>query len=262
MYKNKIFMAFLIYCLSFILFRFAGAPLQHWNFLYGLIISQILFLLLPSIITGLVTGKNVRETFSLKFPGIKKLALTGLLAVFAVPAIMFIGQVFLALFPVIESGCAKAGMMINPKFLGISMVTGILIFALVPAICEEIMFRGFILHSLKSSGTGKISIIFGIGLLFGIFHLDLCRLLPVTIIGIIITALVIQTGSVLTGIIYHLVNNSIVVIGAFLYEEYVPAKTAVNSMLGFPNIVFLVFSAIIAVWIFLKIVESPDKKHA
>ena len=71
---------------------------------------------------------------------------------------------------------------------------------------EEILFRGYIYHSLRE----KYSVIYSIivaSLLFGCMHYDLFRLLPLTLGGIALNVVSVRADSLWASIIMHGVWN-------------------------------------------------------
>jgi len=92
--------------------------------------------------------------------------------------------------------------------------------ALTPAICEELLFRGFILgRFLEAGGPGQSLMM--TSLLFGLFHRNLATLLPMTLAGILLAFAVWRTGSLYCGITMHALINmwAIVVVNARLEES-------------------------------------------
>jgi len=102
----------------------------------------------------------------------------------------------------------------------------LLCFAAVPALCEEILFRGAILSSLgapllpdpalraKPAPTLKAALrpIFLCALLFGIFHLSRYKLVPTMLLGIGFGAAAVLSGSLWPAIAMHFTNNALVVL--------------------------------------------------
>ncbi|NUQ77911.1 MAG: CPBP family intramembrane metalloprotease [Polyangiaceae bacterium] len=80
--------------------------------------------------------------------------------------------------------------------------------AIMPPICEELLFRGALLHGLRRR-LGPVGLCLVVGLVFGIFHLALFRLVTTSFLGIVITAVALMTGSVFPGILWHAINNAI-----------------------------------------------------
>ncbi len=86
--------------------------------------------------------------------------------------------------------------------------TAILVLAIVPAICEELLFRGLLLSGL-SSASRKWTAIITSAAMFGVFHFILFRF-PVTAgLGVLLALLCWNSRSILPAIIAHLLHNSI-----------------------------------------------------
>jgi len=82
-----------------------------------------------------------------------------------------------------------------------------LLMAFLPAICEEFAFRGLLLHGLRNRFHPVVRCLL-VGIVFGIFHYTLFRIAPAALLGVIITAIAMMTGSVLPGMLFHAANNS------------------------------------------------------
>jgi sodium transport system permease protein len=113
--------------------------------------------------------------------------------------------------------------------------------ALTPAICEEILFRGFILGRFLEAGQPGQSLMMT-SLLFGLFHRNLPTLLPTTLAGVMLAFIVWRTGSLYYAIIMHTMVNAWAILmvntrlGDFLpwirQPSHVPAGLLVVSVLG------------------------------
>ena len=78
--------------------------------------------------------------------------------------------------------------------------------AITPAICEELMFRGYLQRQLDRVAPALISVVV-CGVLFGLYHLSLKQLLPLSCIGIYLCWLTYKSGSILPAIWVHFLNN-------------------------------------------------------
>src|SRR5690606_8454425 len=90
----------------------------------------------------------------------------------------------------------------------------LLLAAVTPAICEELVFRGVLLHGLASRMTPGRAILLS-AVIFGAFHLStatIIRFLPSAWLGLLLGIVVWRTGSLATGMLMHLVNNGVVVL--------------------------------------------------
>jgi ABC-2 type transport system permease protein/sodium transport system permease protein len=92
--------------------------------------------------------------------------------------------------------------------------------AVVPAICEELCFRGFIFGALRTRLSAALTIVVS-ALLFGVFHEILYsgRLLPSMFLGLILGWVRLRTRSVLPGMLLHALNNSLLLTIAYYGNE-------------------------------------------
>lgn len=92
--------------------------------------------------------------------------------------------------------------------------------ALVPAICEEVMFRGYVMRMFEKN-WGVWAAILVSGFIFGAYHLRVTQLLPLVFMGIILAWLTIVSGSLVPAIVAHFVNNAGSVLAATYFPELV-----------------------------------------
>jgi sodium transport system permease protein len=79
--------------------------------------------------------------------------------------------------------------------------------AILPGICEEIAFRGTLLYGLRKK-LRPVPLALAVGLIFGLFHVALFRIIPAGFLGVILTAVALMTGSILPCILLHAGNNA------------------------------------------------------
>lgn len=103
----------------------------------------------------------------------------------------------------------------------------VLTMAVIPAIFEEIFFRGYLWPALRTRSSPVVAIILS-AIAFGLFHginpnpLAAERVLSSTLIGLLLGWVRWRTGSVLPGILLHAVNNALLI----LLVYYEPQLTA------------------------------------
>ncbi len=100
--------------------------------------------------------------------------------------------------------------------------------ALVPAVCEEFLFRGVILENLLP--YGRCAAILGSAVLFGIMHQNPAQILYTTVGGILMGYAYIKCRSIWIPMAIHFLNNAYSIMGDVLYvngEELV-ADIALN----------------------------------
>jgi sodium transport system permease protein len=94
-----------------------------------------------------------------------------------------------------------------PRGLGISLF----LFAFTPAVCEEVLFRGLILRGLLTKLAPATAIAL-CGAMFGLFHIDVYRLLPTALLGVMLSFITWRSGSLLPSIAAHFLNNAVLVL--------------------------------------------------
>ena len=124
--------------------------------------------------------------------------------------------------------------------------------ALVPAICEEILFRGYVMRSFEKSWGITAAIIVS-GVLFGMYHLQIANLLPLAAIGILLAVITWATESIIPAMVAHLVNNG----GSVLLGKYYP-ETAFSELSpqSMPPIWLVVVSGIISAYLIYVLIQN------
>lgn len=107
-----------------------------------------------------------------------------------------------------------------------SVWINLLAIALTPAICEEVLFRGYIQRQVERSITPFWAIVVT-GTVFGMYHMSYAQVLPLSLIGIYLCWLTWKTGSILPAVVVHFVNNgfSVVMASSLMgQKDFDPAK--------------------------------------
>ena len=197
--------------------------------------GQVLVMLLGTLlIVKLSAAKGKRNQF-LRLQTSKNVwQVTGiavLLTVAVFPTVTFLGWLnsFVPA-PAFMAEMQESMMELITKFLQSenALILGILHIGIVPAICEEVMYRGYVQRSLeKSSGIWAAIIISGI--MFGAYHLQVTNILPLSFLGIMLAYLTYISDSLIPAIVAHFVNNGGQVIASSFYpsmlEETITPET-------------------------------------
>lgn len=173
--------------------------------------GQVAFILIPPLAMTFLLTSSPRRTLRLYQPKPRYLLLAIGLAFTLNPLINELRPIVEQLFPV--SPLIKAAleqMMSKVPSLGATL----LLFAVIPAICEELAFRGFILAGLESGHSERSSILLQ-ALLFGFLHVLLSlfqQLFNATLLGIVLGLLAVRSGSIVPGIVFHMLNNGMAIL--------------------------------------------------
>ena len=108
----------------------------------------------------------------------------------------------------------QEGTSINPTDFGTFMLA-VFVLALLPAIAEELIFRGIIFNGLRTkfNETGAILIS---AIMFSLMHGSFQQFVYPFILGSIMAWLVIRTGSIFSSMLVHFINNFLVVMFAYI----------------------------------------------
>lgn len=95
------------------------------------------------------------------------------------------------------------------------MLTNVFFIALIPAVCEELFFRG-VVQRFAHTWFKKWWISIGIsGLVFAAFHASISEFVPILMAGLILGWVYYITGSLWLSILLHLLNNGLQVVLAY-----------------------------------------------
>ncbi len=79
--------------------------------------------------------------------------------------------------------------------------------AILPGVCEEIAFRGVLLHGLRRQ-LHPAALVIVVGIIFGVFHVSLFRIAPTAFLGFILASITMLTGSIFPAMMWHALNNA------------------------------------------------------
>lgn len=88
----------------------------------------------------------------------------------------------------------------------LSLVLNIAIFALMPAIFEEMVFRGYILRSLLPYGEGFAIVVSSV--LFALMHGNILQIPFALLVGLTLGYIAVRTGRIWPSMILHFLNNA------------------------------------------------------
>ncbi len=225
---------------------YLGGSWQAKDLMNGLMRTEILLILLPTILVLKIAKVNKKKVLRLNYTNPLNFVLVAVSSIPIIIIAVILSQVINMIYPLSESYLEAMNNLISIK--NSSLWQTIFIVALLPAICEEIMFRGYIINAFIKKGFWKAIIITGI--LFGIFHMDMFRLLPVTLLGIWMGYLLLKTKSIFVPILAHFLNNSL----AILISNYGESIPLLSKFIQEGQVPFLaVIPAIIFLIIIIKI---------
>ena len=207
-----------------VLFVLIGYPIQYKFGLIGVGITELL-LLAMAIGAALIFRQNLKEVFPVKKPKLRELL--GVLVFFigGYVLVIMVAAIMTMLFP---QGMTEVSSGLNNVMTSKGMWLGILIVSIMPAICEEAVHRGFILHTFKDVKKQWV-IVLSMALIFGVFHMDVYRFVPTAILGACMTWVMLKTKNMLMTSLYHGVNNLFPVLIGFAMQGLTESLTTADG---------------------------------
>jgi membrane protease YdiL (CAAX protease family) len=197
--------------LSFFLTAFSGTLLQLAHARAGFVLSQTLFIVLPVLLALRWFYLDRRQVlpFGRPRPGVLAGALLGAAGL----------NHLLTVYGAWQESVVPTPEPIRALFEGLFTYRGpgdfavlLVVYSLVPAVCEEILFRGFLqtglVHHLGTPARGIAVAAF----VFGLFHLNPWRFAGVFCLGLFLGWLRQESGSLVVPILAHFFSNLISIV--------------------------------------------------
>ncbi|MHC4875035.1 MAG: ABC transporter permease subunit/CPBP intramembrane protease [Planctomycetota bacterium] len=206
----------LMMLLQFLSIRFLG------NFITGVtpenlgikvmqlaVVSQIALMAAPALLMAVLLTSSFRKTLKLTLPDWKILGMAVILPLVLHPLAIEVLSSLKQFFPDLPESAKVAFAAMSDTDLPLLIV--IAVFALTPAICEEVAFRGFILTGFSRGNRVGSAIVLS-SVMFGIIHMVPQQVFNATLLGLVLGLLAVRSGSLLPGIVFHLIFNSLAVL--------------------------------------------------
>ena len=91
-----------------------------------------------------------------------------------------------------------------------SLWRALAMFALLPAVCEEILFRGVLARSLGRSASLLVAALVS-AVVFSAYHLSLVQALPTLSLGVLLAVIAIRADSIAPTMVAHAINNTLAI---------------------------------------------------
>lgn len=265
--------AFLVLFVTFFLYQFVGGlftlqfvGLEVTKENAGLVrlftsISQIVFMFFLTILFAKAIYNDFTNTFRVR----KIYSVELLFSILGLVLIIMASQIFLYIqsyyinlvkqnYPVLKTvfdAIEKLSEMVEKTYSNILYMDNfwdylsiVISVALVPAFCEEFLFRGFVQSSFEKRWSITLTIIIT-ALLFALFHFNPFAIVPLFALGAYFSYLVYLTDSIFYSVILHFLNNffTITIFAVYRTEDVISAKPEINYPLSslYLGLILLVF---------------------
>ena len=139
----------------------------------------------------------------------KEIIRTILIVILVYPIILLLNGIFLTILSnFIELNNFSMDILLTEK----GIIRYLIFLCVVPAICEEIFFRGALINSYEVYGS-RFAIVMS-SLVFALFHFDIQNFIAPFLLGILFGNILELTGSLFSVILGHFVNNLLGIVAA------------------------------------------------
>lgn len=192
----------LLMCVVLLLIFYVGTYAQaKWGLATGSVVQQGIILVSAPIYAWYMKA-DAKKLFSIN--KIKPLQLIGsvLIGISAFLAALIVGALVTPLFPESTNNLTSLDNMLMDQPLYWLLI----VMALMPAIGEELLFRGFLMGTLKNKYKA-VATIAVTTLIFAAYHMSLVKMFTISIIGFSLALVTYKTGSIFASICVHFINN-------------------------------------------------------
>jgi sodium transport system permease protein len=176
-------------------------------------IAQLAFVAAPPLFMAVMLTTQPRLGLGLRLPRWWTIPAAVLLAVCVVPPLTELLRMILGWFPALKTLLEENHPLtreLMARYISGSG-SGQLFFVLVllPALCEELAFRGFLLTGLLRGFRPRTAILLS-AFLFAVYQMNVFQLVPHFVMGLVLGIIAFRSGSVLPAMAFHLVYNTLV----------------------------------------------------
>lgn len=98
-----------------------------------------------------------------------------------------------------------------PDLSGWNLLPAVLVIAVLPALLEELLFRGIILNNIEGE-VGSVRTVFLVGFLFSLYHGSVEQTIYQFICGSLFALLAIRSRSITPVVLIHFINNALIIV--------------------------------------------------
>jgi uncharacterized protein len=234
-------------------------------------VSELFLIFLPAVLLVRGLTRTPSAYFRLRWPGWKEILLP-LIGIFSLQQMLQVYQVFQDRIPLPDDVQKLVDVFRDQFDAAMKQIAGastpgeflfvVFVVAIIPAIAEEFLFRGFFQRPVEE-GTSPVRAIILTGILFGLFHLNPFLMVPLVSLGIYLGFVAWRANSLWVSIAAHFFNNFTACLGLYLEmkDDYVVAAgNAAEMSTGTLLFTFWFFGLIFifTMLYFVRITRRPE----
>ncbi len=223
-------------------------------------VGLVAFMAAPPLFMALLLTTRPLKSLALRLPSLRSVVAGGALAVLLLLPLMQLTQFVLGQFPDIRDLLARNQPLMDvlrqlrpgpggaDGLFFYQLGVYLLMFGVLPAVCEELAFRGFILTGLLRRFRPGTAIVMS-SFLFALVHMNVFQFLPTLLLGLVLGTLAWRSGSVLPGMVFHLMHNGLLILlGALGQAQEAPEELLPEPLVNFVVQALCLILAFLVLW--------------
>jgi len=158
---------------------------------------------------ALILTTSLRQSLRLRWPDWRFLGAAVVLPLVLYPLVVELVASLTWFFPPLSEGAVRVIKSMSDGNQPLWLI--VVAFAVAPAICEELAFRGFILTGFCRNGRTRLAIILS-ALTFGVMHMIPQQVFTTTLVGIVLGLIAVRSRSLIPGVVFHFLFNSMSIV--------------------------------------------------
>ena len=209
-------------------------PTSFFDLSKIMLIVLLAGVLTPALLMTLMLTTNIRRTLKLNRCSVGVGCAAALMAICFHPLFMALTQLVMAIYPPVGDTAAMGAMYESIMESAPGLWAVLLVMAVIPAVVEELAFRGFILSGLERL-KNKWQTILLVSLCFGLAHAAIQQSVITTFVGIILGVIAVQTRSIWPCMIYHITHNSLTPLLSMADPAKIEASPVMRNVIHAPD---------------------------
>ncbi len=237
------------------------------------IVNQIGIFILPAVFyTYFVSSKPVEYLLLNRSPKLIRLLVGGLVIYTVLPFNGFLDELNKNMsLPEYLSGIEtwmkdkeEQARILTEAFLktdsGTGLIVNLIVVALLPSIGEELVFRGILIKLFDQMFKNIHLAVIVSSIIFSAIHLQFYGFLPRMMLGLLLGYMFVFTRNLWLPIFVHFINNASSVIVFYLHENGL-IKISMEEFGQSPNVVYIIGSLLITLWLMSVIYQKEDSNR-
>jgi len=182
----------------------------------AVVMLQLLTYAVPALFYSRIRGRELTPHLRIRLFRPSQILYIIYSTVFMLSGVLLVSMMMYTMIPdsfAAASVSSSAAFAMNERFFDTAYL--VLAFAILPAVCEEFLFRGIMIGEYESGGASIAIAVSSV--MFAMSHFSIARFPVYLFSGIVLGCVLYATRSVLSTIIIHTVNNTVIL----LCEDYV-----------------------------------------